>query len=68
VCPRRLIEEVLAETGKASQRERLLPAPAVVYYVMALALCYLAPLWSHLDRGLMEPHESRANGAREIAG
>ncbi len=39
VCPRTLIEEVLAETGKGSQRERLLPAPAVVYYVMALALC-----------------------------
>jgi len=38
VCPRALIEEVLASTGKASQRNRLLPAPAVVYYVMALAL------------------------------
>jgi hypothetical protein len=33
-----LIEEVLADTGKASQRERLLPVPAVVSYVMALAL------------------------------
>ena len=44
VCPRTLIEEVLAETGKASQRERLLPAPAVVYYVMALALWREAPL------------------------
>ena len=44
VCPRTLIEEVLAETGKASQRERLLPAPAVVYYVMALALWRDAPL------------------------
>jgi hypothetical protein len=44
VCPRPLIEEVLAETGKASQRERLLPAPAVVYYVMALALWREAPL------------------------
>ncbi|MCB2069649.1 MAG: IS4 family transposase [Ottowia sp.] len=43
-CPRALIEEVLAETGKASQRERLLPAPAVVYYVMALALWREAPL------------------------
>jgi hypothetical protein len=32
------------------------------------ANCYLAPLWSHLDRGLMEPLESRPNGAREIAG
>lgn len=44
VCPRSLIEQVLAETGKASQRERLLPAPAVVYYVMALALWREAPL------------------------
>jgi hypothetical protein len=44
VCPRAMIEEVLAETGKASQRERLLPAPAVVYSVMALALWREAPL------------------------
>jgi len=44
VCPRPLIEEVLAETGRASQRERQLPAPAVVYYVMALALWREAPL------------------------
>lgn len=43
-CPRSLIEQVLADTGKASQRERLLPAPAVVYYVMALALWREAPL------------------------
>jgi len=44
VCPRALIEEVLADTGRASQRERLLPAPAVVYYVMALSLWREAPL------------------------
>ena len=44
MCPRAMIEEVLAQTGKASQRERLLPAPAVVYYVMALALWREAPL------------------------
>lgn len=44
VCPRALIEDVLAATGKSSQRERLLPAPAVVYYVMALALWREAPL------------------------
>jgi hypothetical protein len=25
--------------------------------------CYLAPLWIHLDRGLMVPLKSRANGA-----
>ena len=44
VCPRAMIEEVLAETGKASQRERLLPAPAVVYYVMAMSLWREVPL------------------------
>jgi hypothetical protein len=44
VCPRALIEEVLADTGRASQRERLLPAPAVLYYVMALALWREAPM------------------------
>jgi hypothetical protein len=27
VCPRPLIDEVLLETGRASQRNRLLPAP-----------------------------------------
>jgi hypothetical protein len=44
VCPRPLIEEVLLQTGRGSQRNRLLPAPAVVYYVMALALWREAPL------------------------
>jgi hypothetical protein len=44
VCPRALIEEVLAETDRGSQRQRLLPAPAVVYYVMALSLWREAPL------------------------
>ena len=44
VCPRELIDEVLAHTGRASRRERRLPAPAVVYYVMALALWREAPL------------------------
>lgn len=44
VCPRALIDEVLLEAGRASQRNRLLPAPAVVYYVMALALWREAPL------------------------
>ncbi len=44
VCPRPLIDEVLEQTGRGSQRQRLLPAPAVVYYVMALALWREAPL------------------------
>src|SRR5699024_3846373 len=43
-CPRSLIDEVLVETGRESRRNRLLPAPAVVYYVMALALWREAPL------------------------
>ena len=44
VCPRPLIDQVLEQTGRGSQRNRLLPAPAVVYYVMALALWREAPL------------------------
>ena len=44
VCPQPLIDEVLQETERGSQRERLLPAPAVVYYVMAMALWREAPL------------------------
>lgn len=43
-CPRPLIDEVLAQTGRGSRRNRTLPAPAVVYYVMALALWREAPL------------------------
>ena len=36
--PRPVVDEVLAETGKASRRERDLPAHVMVYYVIALAL------------------------------
>jgi hypothetical protein len=43
-CPPALIEQTLANAGRASQRERLLPAPTVVYYVMALALWREVPL------------------------
>ena len=32
------VRQVLAETGKASERERDLPAHVMVYYVVALAL------------------------------
>jgi len=37
---RELVEDVLAETGRREQRKRLLPARAVVYFVLALALFY----------------------------
>ena len=36
--PRDLVEAVRAETGRTSQRQRDLPAPVMVYYVIALAL------------------------------
>jgi Insertion element 4 transposase N-terminal/Transposase DDE domain len=36
--PRDQLRQVLTETGKASERERDLPAQVMVYYVMALAL------------------------------
>jgi hypothetical protein len=37
---RELVEEVLADTGRAEQRKRLLPARVTVYFVLALALFY----------------------------
>ena len=36
--PAELVDAVLADTGRQSQRQRQLPARMVVYYVMALAL------------------------------
>ena len=35
--------------------------------VVLRALCYLSPLWCHLNRGLMEPPKSRPNGTTRIA-
>ena len=37
---RDLVDDVLAETGRAEQRSRLLPARVVVYYVLALCLFF----------------------------
>ena len=37
---RDLVDDVLAETGRAGQRSRLLPARVVVYYVIALCLFF----------------------------
>jgi hypothetical protein len=37
---RELVDDVLASTGRREQRKRLLPARAVVYFVLALALFY----------------------------
>jgi len=47
------VRQVLAETGKASERERDLPAPVVVYYAIALAL-YMGSSTREVLRCLLE--------------
>jgi hypothetical protein len=53
--PRKKIDSILAETNKASIRQRELPAHLVVYYVIMLALytqsCYREVLRCLLERG-----------------
>lgn len=51
--PRKTIDEVLAVTGKASERQRDLPAHVVVYYVIALAL-YMSASSREVLRCLLE--------------
>ena len=51
--PLQKVREVLAATGKASQRERDLPAHVVVYYAIALAL-YMQSSYREVLRGLLE--------------
>lgn len=48
-CPREAVEEVLRACGRRSQRQRGLPAHAVVYYVMALPL-YMGVAYEELLR------------------
>jgi len=36
--PQSLVDEVLAEMGRVQQRNRLLPARLVVYFVLAMCL------------------------------
>ena len=43
VYPLGAVNEVLAQVGKTSQRERNLPAPLMMYYMMALGLYRHAP-------------------------
>src|SRR6478752_10539776 len=51
--PAALIDTVLADTGRQSQRQRQLPARVVVYYVMALAL-YAQASYGEVLRCLLE--------------
>lgn len=51
--PREKVDEVLQRTGRASQRQRDLPAHVVVYYVIALAL-YMRSSYREVLRCLLE--------------
>lgn len=51
--PRATIEKILDRTGKASQRQRDLPAHVVIYYVIALAL-YMQSSYREVLRCLLE--------------
>jgi hypothetical protein len=51
--PRRVIDEILDETGRASRRQRRLPAHVVLYYVIALAL-YAEVSYGEVLRCLLE--------------
>src|ERR687894_981889 len=47
------VRQILAETGRASERERDLPAPVMVYYAIALAL-YMGSSTREVLRCLLE--------------
>lgn len=51
--PRETVDEVLEETGRASQRQRSLPAHVMVYYVIAMAL-YMQVAYREVLRCLLE--------------
>src|SRR3954468_21006700 len=51
--PLNQVQQVLADTGKASERERDLPAQVMVYYAIALAL-YMGSSTREVLRCLLE--------------
>jgi len=51
--PREIVDEVLEETGRSSERERSLPAHVMVYYVIAMAL-YMQVAYREVLRCLLE--------------
>lgn len=51
--PRKMVDEVLEQTGAASKRQRDLPAHVMVYYVIALAL-YMQVSYREVLRCLLE--------------
>lgn len=65
VFPRSVIDDVLAQTGKASQRSRELPAHVVVYYVVAMAL-YMQASYREVLRCLLEGVEWLLSGGEPL--
>lgn len=61
-CPREVVEEVLRACGRRSQRQRGLPARAVVYYVMALPL-YMGVAYEEVLRCVTEGMEYLGDAA-----
>jgi hypothetical protein len=53
VFPPELVDQVVAEAGRGEQRQRLLPARVVVYYVLGLAL-YSSSSYEEVIRMLVE--------------
>jgi hypothetical protein len=64
--PGELIDAVLADTGRQSQRHRQLPARLVVYYVLALAL-YARASYEEVLRCLLEGVRWLRLGGAEVA-
>lgn len=63
--PRAMVDQVLADTGRVSRRNRDLPAHVVVYYVMALAL-FLQSSCTEVLRCLLEGLQWLSDPGRPI--
>ena len=64
--PAELVDAVLANTGRQSQRQRQLPARVMVYYIMALAL-YAQASYGEVLRCLLEGVRWLRLGGGELA-
>ena len=74
--PASLVDQVLADTGRVQQRVRLLPARAVVWFILALTLFHgqgYRSVWRELahdgdDEGAVTPSASGLSQARRRLG
>ncbi len=63
--PRRAVDRVLRDCGRASRRQRDLPAQVMVYYVIALAL-YMQSSYREVLRCLLEGLQWLQDPARPL--